>query len=76
MFFQVYQTAWVDKNGMLHFSKDLYGRDQMLTQALLGEEYGKGEQESGASTRCVPGLCPDGQNQTWYISQPRRTAYQ
>ncbi len=34
----VYQTAWVDKNGVLQFSKDLYGRDQQLTRALFAEE--------------------------------------
>ena len=34
----VYQTAWVDKDGLLHFSKDLYGRDQELAKALFGEE--------------------------------------
>lgn len=33
----VYQTAWVDKNGAMHFSKDLYGRDQQLVHALFGE---------------------------------------
>ena len=33
----VYQTAWGDKNGVLQFSKDLYGRDQQLIQALFGE---------------------------------------
>ena len=34
----VYQTAWVDKNEVLQFSKDLYGRDRQLTLALFGEE--------------------------------------
>lgn len=29
-----YQTAWVDKYGHLHFSKDLYGRDAPLEQAF------------------------------------------
>ncbi len=33
----VYQTAWVDKNGAMHFSKDLYGRDQQLVHALFAE---------------------------------------
>ena len=33
----VYQTAWVDKNGLLHFSKDIYGRDEKLTEALFVE---------------------------------------
>lgn len=33
----VYQTAWGDKEGRIHFNKDLYGRDQQLTQALFGE---------------------------------------
>ncbi|MCK5071273.1 MAG: hypothetical protein KAR01_12045, partial [Desulfocapsa sp.] len=36
----VYQTAWVNKNGVLHFSKDIYGRDKKLTEALFEiEEY-------------------------------------
>ncbi len=34
----VYQTVWVAKDGTIHFSKDLYGRDQKLTKALFGEE--------------------------------------
>lgn len=34
----VYQTAWVDKDEVIHFSKDLYGRDQQLIHALFGEE--------------------------------------
>jgi L,D-transpeptidase YcbB len=34
----VYKTAWVDKNGLLHFSKDLYGRDRKLSNALFGEQ--------------------------------------
>jgi L,D-transpeptidase YcbB len=29
-----YQTAWIDKYGYLHFSKDLYGRDALLEQAF------------------------------------------
>jgi L,D-transpeptidase YcbB len=29
-----YQTAWIDKYGYLHFSKDLYGRDILLEQAF------------------------------------------
>lgn len=29
-----YQTAWVDRYGFLHFSKDLYGRDAPLEQAF------------------------------------------
>ncbi len=33
----VYQTAWGDKNGGMHFNKDLYGRDQQLVRALFGE---------------------------------------
>ena len=33
----VYQTAWVDKKGVIHFNKDLYDRDQQLSQALFGE---------------------------------------
>lgn len=34
----VYQTAWVNKNGVLHFSKDIYGRDKKLTEALFETE--------------------------------------
>jgi murein L,D-transpeptidase YcbB/YkuD len=29
-----YQTAWIDKYGHLHFSKDIYGRDTLLEQAF------------------------------------------
>ncbi len=34
----VYQTAWVNKNGTLHFSRDIYGRDKKLVEALFGKE--------------------------------------
>ena len=34
----VYQTVWVDKNEALHFSRDLYGRDQQLGDALFGSK--------------------------------------
>jgi len=33
----VYQTAWVNKNGTLHFSRDIYGRDKKLIEALFGK---------------------------------------
>ena len=33
----VYQTAWVDGNGALHFNNDLYGRDRQLATALFAE---------------------------------------
>ncbi len=33
----VYQTAWVDGNGALHFNNDLYGRDRQLVKALFAE---------------------------------------
>ncbi len=33
----VYQTVWGDKEGAIHFNKDLYDRDQQLIQALFGE---------------------------------------
>jgi len=29
-----YQTTWVDKNGAIHFNRDLYGRDAKLYNAL------------------------------------------
>ncbi len=34
----VYQTAWVAKDETIRFSKDLYGRDQKLTDALFDVE--------------------------------------
>ena len=33
----VYQTVWVDKEGAIHFNKDLYDRDQQLIRALFRE---------------------------------------
>ncbi|WP_373498864.1 murein L,D-transpeptidase [Desulfococcus sp.] len=30
-----YQTSWVDKNGIIYFNRDVYGRDQKLLQALF-----------------------------------------
>ncbi|MEE4242734.1 MAG: L,D-transpeptidase family protein [Desulfopila sp.] len=30
-----YQTAWLDKDGRIHFNRDIYGRDEKLRQALL-----------------------------------------
>jgi murein L,D-transpeptidase YcbB/YkuD len=32
----VYRTAWVDGNGVMHFNKDLYGRDKKLANVLFG----------------------------------------
>ena len=29
-----YQTAWVDKNGRIHFNEDIYARDKKLLKAL------------------------------------------
>jgi len=31
-----YLTAWVNKDGSLHFRDDVYGRDAILAEALLG----------------------------------------
>jgi len=31
-----YLTAWVNKDGSVHFRKDIYKRDQLLADALLG----------------------------------------
>jgi murein L,D-transpeptidase YcbB/YkuD len=30
-----YQTSWVDKEGSIHFNRDIYGRDTELSLALL-----------------------------------------
>ena len=32
-----YQTAWVDKNGILYFNRDIYGRDEVLMKALFNK---------------------------------------
>ncbi len=32
-----YQTAWLDKEGRIHFNRDIYGRDKQLRQALLSQ---------------------------------------
>lgn len=32
-----YQTSWVDKEGTIHFNRDIYGRDTELSLALSGE---------------------------------------
>ncbi len=34
-----YQTTWVDKEGSIHFNRDVYGRDTELSLALLGENH-------------------------------------
>jgi murein L,D-transpeptidase YcbB/YkuD len=30
-----YQTSWIDKNGVMHFNRDVYGRDAKLRKALF-----------------------------------------
>ena len=30
-----YQTSWVDKDGQIHFNRDIYSRDEKLFKALL-----------------------------------------
>jgi len=32
-----YQTSWVDKNGLICFNRDIYGRDKKLLKALYNE---------------------------------------
>jgi murein L,D-transpeptidase YcbB/YkuD len=32
-----YQTSWVDKNGLICFNNDIYGRDKKLLKALFNE---------------------------------------
>jgi len=32
-----YQTSWVDKNGIISFNNDIYGRDKTLLKALFNE---------------------------------------
>ena len=29
-----YQTAWADQSGRIHFNVDIYGRDNLLLEAL------------------------------------------
>jgi murein L,D-transpeptidase YcbB/YkuD len=35
-------TAWVNKDGTVHFRNDVYGRDARLAEALLGPRAGDG----------------------------------
>lgn len=37
-----YLTAWVNKNGQVHFRKDVYGRDKILDAALKRSAYSGG----------------------------------
>jgi murein L,D-transpeptidase YcbB/YkuD len=30
----LYWTAWVDEAGVIHFREDIYGRDEILSDAL------------------------------------------
>jgi murein L,D-transpeptidase YcbB/YkuD len=32
-----YQTSWVDKNGIIYFNNDVYGRDERLLKTLFNE---------------------------------------
>ena len=32
-----YQTSWVDKNGIIYFNRDVYGRDKKLLSAVFNE---------------------------------------
>jgi L,D-transpeptidase YcbB len=32
----MYETAWVDGDGRVHYLDDVYGRDRRLAQALAG----------------------------------------
>jgi murein L,D-transpeptidase YcbB/YkuD len=32
-----YQTSWVDKNGIICFNNDTYGRDKTMLKALFNE---------------------------------------
>lgn len=32
-----YQTSWVDKNGIIYFNRDIYGRDGKLRHAMFAE---------------------------------------
>ena len=31
----IYLTAWVNKDGSIHYRRDVYGRDTILAKALL-----------------------------------------
>ncbi len=35
--FLVYFTAWVDKNGVLNFRKDIYGHDEKMAAKLFSK---------------------------------------
>lgn len=35
-----YLTAWVNKDGSVHFRDDIYGRDKLLAEALLPDQQG------------------------------------
>lgn len=36
-----YQTAWVNKDGTAHFRNDIYDRDMVLAEALMGSRRGR-----------------------------------
>jgi murein L,D-transpeptidase YcbB/YkuD len=38
-----YQTSWVDKNGIIYFNRDIYGRDDKLLRAMFSESIAMAE---------------------------------
>jgi L,D-transpeptidase YcbB len=68
-----YQTAFVDEDGRLEFREDMYGRDQVLTAILRGEErkiaespVDRREGYSGRAAAATPGYYQSGYYQGGY----------
>lgn len=49
-----YVSAWVNKDGSVHFRDDVYGKDEVLARVLLGRELGSRPEADGVLRASAP----------------------